>query len=48
MLASALAVASLGVLSGCGGAQVAPESTFVLLNGSKQSTADMKGKVTLV
>ncbi len=48
MLASALALASLSVLSGCGGAQAAPESTFVLLNGSKQSTADMKGKVTLV
>ncbi len=48
VLASALAVASLAALSGCGGAQAAPESTFVLLNGSKQSTADMKGKVTLV
>ena len=48
VLASALALGSLAVLSGCGGAQAAPESTFVLLNGSKQSTADMKGKVTLV
>jgi peroxiredoxin len=48
MLASALALASLAGLSACGGAQAAPESTFVLLNGSKQSTADMKGKVTLV
>ncbi|GGB10102.1 hypothetical protein GCM10011496_33820 [Polaromonas eurypsychrophila] len=48
MLASALALASLVALSGCGGAKAAPESTFVLLNGSKQSTADMKGKVTLV
>ncbi|MEO8248592.1 MAG: TlpA disulfide reductase family protein [Burkholderiales bacterium] len=26
----------------------APASTFVLLDGSKQTTADMKGKVTLV
>jgi peroxiredoxin len=26
----------------------APASTFVLLDGSKQSTADLKGKVTLV
>ena len=38
---------SLG-LSGCGGAQPAPNSTFVLLDGSKQTTADLKGKVTLV
>ena len=38
---------SLG-LSGCGGAQLAPNSTFVLLDGSKQTTADLKGKVTLV
>jgi len=28
--------------------QAAPESTFVLLDGSKKSTADLKGKVTLV
>jgi peroxiredoxin len=26
----------------------APESTFVLLDGSRQTTADLKGKVTLV
>jgi peroxiredoxin len=48
VLASALALGALATLSGCGGAQAAPESTFVLLDGSKQSTADMKGKVTLV
>lgn len=35
-------------LSACGGSQAAPESTFVLLDGSKQTTADFKGKVTLV
>ena len=35
-------------LTGCSSAQPAPESTFVLLDGSKQTTADMKGKVTLV
>lgn len=28
--------------------QAAPESTFVLLDGSKKSTADLKGQVTLV
>ncbi|MDD2546826.1 MAG: TlpA disulfide reductase family protein [Burkholderiaceae bacterium] len=30
------------------GRSVAPESTFVLLDGSRQSTADLRGKVTLV
>ena len=30
------------------GASAAPDSTFVLLDGSKKSTADLKGKVTLV
>jgi peroxiredoxin len=30
------------------GQENAPESTFVLLDGSKTSTADFKGKVTLV
>jgi peroxiredoxin len=30
------------------GAQAAPASTFVLLDGSKRTTADLKGKVTLV
>ncbi|MDB5966449.1 MAG: TlpA family protein disulfide reductase [Polaromonas sp.] len=43
-----LAVASVAGLYGCSGAQAAPTSTFVLLDGSKQTTADLKGKVTLV
>lgn len=30
------------------GPSLAPESTFVLLDGSKRTTADLKGKVTLV
>ena len=30
------------------GQSVAPQSTFVLLDGSQQTTADLKGKVTLV
>ena len=30
------------------GPSAAPESTFVLLDGSKKSTADLKGRVTLV
>lgn len=48
VLASALALGMLAGIAACSGAQAAPESTFVLLDGSKQSTADMKGKVTLV
>lgn len=45
-----LLLAAVGVvgLYGCSGAQPAPESTFVLLDGSKQTAADLKGKVTLV
>jgi peroxiredoxin len=46
--AAVLAFASVTGLYGCGGAQAAPNSTFVLLDGSKQTTADLKGKVTLV
>lgn len=47
-LAGVLALAALASLSGCTGTQAAPESTFVLLDGSKKTTADLKGKVTLV
>ena len=47
-LASTLALAGLVSLPGCSGAQAAPESTFVLLDGSKMTTADLKGKVTFV
>ncbi len=42
------ALAISAVLFFTTGSSVAPESTFVLLNGSKVSTADFKGKVTLV
>ncbi len=48
LAAVTLCVASVAGLYGCSGAQAAPESTFVLLDGSKKSTADLKGKVTLV
>lgn len=48
LLAGALVLGGAAFLAGCSGAQAAPESTFVLLDGSKTSTADMKGKVTLV
>ncbi|MBX3585834.1 MAG: TlpA family protein disulfide reductase [Ramlibacter sp.] len=45
-VAAALAIGA-GVFLGTG-ATGAPESTFVLLDGSRQTTQDLKGKVTLV
>lgn len=43
------AAAALTVLAaGCSSSEPAPPSTFVLLDGSKSTTADLKGKVTLV
>ena len=43
---AAVAVAAAVVFSS--GSSAAPASTFVLLDGSKQTTEDLKGKVTLV
>jgi peroxiredoxin len=43
-----LALGMAAGLSACTSSQVAPQSTFVLLDGSKTSTADFIGKVTLV
>ena len=40
-------VAATALLAGCA-RDPAPESTFVLLDGSKKTTADLKGKVALV
>lgn len=40
-------LASGALLAGCA-QQAAPDTTFVLLDGSKNTTADLKGKVTLV
>jgi len=48
---SVVGVLALGLafgLSACSSSQAAPESTFVLLDGSKKTTVDFKGKVTLV
>ncbi|MDO5626573.1 MAG: TlpA disulfide reductase family protein [Pseudomonadota bacterium] len=42
-----LVVAWLGGLAGCA-KDVAPEATFVLLDGSRLATQDLRGKVTLV
>ena len=48
LLAGALTLGGAAFMAGCSGAQAAPESTFVLLDGSKKTTADLLGKVTLV
>jgi peroxiredoxin len=41
-------IAAAGAVFVLDGAEAAPQSTFVLLDGSKRSTADLQGKVTLV
>ncbi|MBS0392382.1 MAG: TlpA family protein disulfide reductase [Comamonadaceae bacterium] len=46
LLAAGVGVAAVVVLGS--GQSPAPQSTFVLLDGSQQTTADLKGKVTLV
>jgi peroxiredoxin len=48
IVAVALAAAGVGAFFALGGSEAAPQSTFVLLDGSRQTTADFKGKVTLV
>jgi peroxiredoxin len=47
-VALAALVAAGGVAYVSTGSAAAPDSTFVLLDGSKRTTADLKGKVTLV
>jgi len=49
-LVAATALGALGVttLTGCNEGDAAPMSKFVLLDGSSLTTADLKGKVTLV
>ena len=46
LLTAATALALAG--TGCSSSEPAPPSTFVILDGSKSTTADLKGKVTLV
>ena len=46
-LSIALALAATLTLTACG-KDAAPDSTFVLLDGSQQTTQNLKGKVTLV
>jgi peroxiredoxin len=45
---TAIGMAITVTLAGCGVSEPAPNSTFVLLDGSKETTAGLKGKVTLV
>jgi peroxiredoxin len=50
-LASLAMLATLGtslLLGGCGTRDAAPESTFVLIDGAKTTTTELKGKVMLV
>ena len=42
------AFSAFAALGGCSSAETAPQTTFVLLDGSKQTTQDMRGEVTLV
>ena len=46
LMVAALTAAAVA-MQGCG-TQAAPESTFVLLDGTRQTTQDLRGKVTLV
>jgi len=46
--AGVVAVAAVAAVFVASGASAAPDSTFVLLDGSSRTTADLKGKVTLV
>lgn len=48
LFTTALAASGLLLLSACGFKDAAPQSSFVLLDGSTANTADFKGKVTLV
>jgi peroxiredoxin len=47
-LIATVAVAAIGGVYFASGASAAPQSTFVLLDGSSRTTQDLKGKVTLV
>jgi thiol-disulfide isomerase/thioredoxin len=48
-VAASIAVLAMGALVYVGsGLSAAPDSKFVLLDGTSQTTADLKGKVTLV
>lgn len=37
-----------GMVAGCGSAEPAPPATYLLLDGTRTTTADFQGKVTLV
>jgi peroxiredoxin len=45
---AALVAIGVALYGGTDGSAAAPQSTFVLLDGSSKTTADLKGRVTLV
>jgi len=45
---AALAAIGVALYAGTAGSAAAPQSTFVVLDGSSKTTADLKGRVTLV
>ena len=47
-IAAAASIAAGAAFYFVGNADAAPQSTFVLLDGSKKTTSDLKGRVTLV
>lgn len=48
LLGAGATLATALLLAGCGTRDAAPDSTFLLIDGSTTTTADLKGKVTLV
>jgi len=47
-IAAAVVLAASAAFFVSGGGEPAPQSTFLMLDGSKRTTADLKGEVTLV
>jgi len=47
-VAAGLIAIGVALIGGTDGSAAAPQSTFVLLDGSSKTTADLKGRVTLV
>jgi peroxiredoxin len=43
-----LTIGLLGGLGACASSETAPETTFVLLDGSRTTTSELKGKVSLI
>ena len=48
LLSLGLAITTTVMLGACGTRDAAPQSTFVLIDGTQSTTADLKGKVALI